>query len=102
MHRSAGAACAARPAREPRERWPEETDRAFATASGGLEYADVVDDGEEAIDHTVTEWVLLSESRDVLDDDDVWEATVPPPEGPVQWPLWTDDYSNLWQVVRFR
>jgi SAM-dependent methyltransferase len=67
----------------------------------GLQIANVVDDGSESLYPYATDWVLLSEGREVLGDEDVVDSTVEIAPSP-RWPLWTDDYSNLLQVFRLR
>ncbi len=63
-----------------------------------LQIANVVDDDQGT---TATDWVLLSEGREVLDDEDVLEKTRSIKTSK-KWPLWTDDYSNLLQIFRLR
>lgn len=63
-----------------------------------LQIANVVDDDQGT---TATDRVLLSEGREVLDDEDVLEKTRSIKTSK-KWPLWTDDYSNLLQIFRLR
>jgi SAM-dependent methyltransferase len=58
----------------------------------------VADDGEEPMGSR-SDWVLLSDSEDALDADEISEVAVliQPKPG---WRLWTDDFNNIVQVLK--
>jgi SAM-dependent methyltransferase len=58
----------------------------------------VADDGEQPIGSR-SDWVLLSESEDALDADEISEVAVPIQPKP-GWRLWTDDFNNIVQVLK--
>jgi len=55
-------------------------------------------DGDD--DHTTTDWVLVSRSRAALEAPEIKAASPEVPEVEAGWRTWTDDYSNLVQILR--
>ena len=55
-------------------------------------------DGDD--DHTTTDWVLVSRDRSALEAPEIEAASPEAPEQQVGWRTWTDDYSNLVQILR--
>jgi SAM-dependent methyltransferase len=55
-------------------------------------------DGDD--DHTTTDWVLVSRERSALEAPEIEAASPETPEEEVGWRTWTDDYSNLVQILR--
>jgi len=55
-------------------------------------------DGDD--DHTTTDWVLVSRARKALEAPEIQAASPEAPEGEAGWRTWTDDYSNLVQILR--
>jgi SAM-dependent methyltransferase len=55
-------------------------------------------DGDD--DHTTTDWVLVSRQRAALEAPEIEEASPETPEEEAGWRTWTDDYSNLVQILR--
>lgn len=67
----------------------------------GLQVAYIADPGIDGDPSTaVSDWVLLSEDRRVLDLPLIHEAATPIPQRPGM-RTWTDDYSNILQVLAF-
>ena len=67
----------------------------------GLQVAFIADPGVEGDPSTaVSDWVLLAEDRRVLDLPLIQEAATPIPRHPGM-RTWTDDYSNILQVLAF-
>jgi SAM-dependent methyltransferase len=67
----------------------------------GLRAVHVSDDGEEGDDdHTKTDWVLLARDPAVLDAKPIKDAVHGAPEERADWRTWTDDYSNLVQIIK--
>ncbi|MBS1175620.1 MAG: hypothetical protein H6R06_32 [Proteobacteria bacterium] len=67
----------------------------------GLQAAFIADPGVEGDPSTsVSDWVLLADERSVLDLPLIREATTPLPQGEGT-RTWTDDYSNILQVLSF-
>ena len=64
----------------------------------GLHAVLVADDGEAPMGSR-SDWVLVSESEDALDSDEITEAAtaIEPRPG---WRLWTDDFNNIVQVLK--
>ncbi|HUL56827.1 MAG TPA: fused MFS/spermidine synthase, partial [Usitatibacter sp.] len=61
----------------------------------------VSDEGKEGDDdHTKTDWVLLAKDPKVLEAPEIKEAGPVPPEEKPDWRTWTDDYSNLVQILK--
>lgn len=67
----------------------------------GLHATLVSDEGKDGDDeHTKTDWVLLARDPAVLAAEEI-KATLPePPEEQAGWRTWTDDYSNLVQILK--
>ncbi len=55
-------------------------------------------DGED--DHTTTDWVLVSRERKALEAPEIQAVSPEEPEAQAGWRTWTDDYSNLVQILR--
>jgi len=55
-------------------------------------------DGDD--DHTTTDWVLVSRERKALEAPEIEEVSPEAPEEQAGWRTWTDDYSNLVQILR--
>ncbi|MEO8145260.1 MAG: fused MFS/spermidine synthase [Betaproteobacteria bacterium] len=55
-------------------------------------------DGDD--DHTTTDWVLVSRDRKALAAAEIEAASPEAPEEQANWRTWTDDYSNLVQILR--
>ena len=55
-------------------------------------------DGDE--DHTKTDWVLLAKDPQVLREKEIQAAGPVPPKDRPGWRTWTDDYSNLVQILK--
>ena len=61
----------------------------------------VSDEGKEGDDdHTKTDWVLLAKDPKALEAPEIKEAGPVPPEEKPDWRTWTDDYSNLVQILK--
>lgn len=63
----------------------------------GLEYANLFDSGESG--GTTSDWVLLTHNKAFLLQPRIVEVTEPVAPQP-DWGLWTDDFSNLRQVLK--
>jgi SAM-dependent methyltransferase len=67
----------------------------------GVHVTLVSDKGEDdAQDHTTTDWVLVSRSREALNAPEIEAASPEMAEVQEGWRAWTDDYSNLVQILR--
>ena len=55
-------------------------------------------DGDD--DHTTTDWVLVSRERKALEAPEIQAASPEAPDEQPGWRTWTDDYSNLVQILR--
>jgi len=67
----------------------------------GLQAALVSDEGKEGDDdHTKTDWVLLSRDPKALAAKEILDASPTAPENKPTWRTWTDDYSNLIQILK--
>ena len=55
-------------------------------------------DGDD--DHTTTDWVLVSRDPEVLEAPEIQAVSPEAPEQQAGWRSWTDDYSNLLQILR--
>ncbi len=55
-------------------------------------------DGDD--DHTTTDWVLVSRERSALEAAEIEAVSPETPESKPGWRTWTDDYSNLVQILR--
>jgi hypothetical protein len=60
----------------------------------------VADDSDEAL-ASRSDWVLLASGGDVLDRPRIADAETPIESRP-DWRLWTDDFNNLFQVLKSR
>ncbi|MBC7802689.1 MAG: fused MFS/spermidine synthase [Candidatus Parcubacteria bacterium] len=61
----------------------------------------VSDKGKEGDDdHTTTDWVLVSRDRKSLQAPEIRAASPEAPDEQPGWRTWTDDYSNLVQILR--
>jgi hypothetical protein len=47
-------------------------------------------------------WVLLTRNQGILDSPAIRKATEPPPAHPKRVPLWTDDFTSLYQILQQR
>jgi len=67
----------------------------------GLAVTLVSDEGkEDDDDHTKTDWVLIAREAKTLDAPQIRDASPVPPEERPGWRTWTDDYSNLVQILK--
>ena len=67
----------------------------------GLTATLVSDEGKEGDDdHTKTDWVLLARDPKALQAEEIKSAAPQPPEEKAGWRTWTDDYSNLVQILK--
>jgi SAM-dependent methyltransferase len=67
----------------------------------GLRALLVSDEGkEDDDDHTKTDWVLLARDPKVLDAKEIQAGAPVPPAEHAGWRAWTDDYSNLVQILK--
>jgi SAM-dependent methyltransferase len=55
-------------------------------------------DGDD--DHTTTDWVLVARDPKALQARQIQETAPEPPEEKPGWRTWTDDYSNLVQILK--
>jgi len=60
--------------------------------------SDKGEDGDD--DHTTTDWVLVSRERRALEAPEIQAVSPEEPETEAGWRTWTDDYSNLVQILR--
>jgi len=61
----------------------------------------VSDEGkDDEEDHTKTDWVLLARDPKALEAVEIRAAGAKPPEEMAGWRTWTDDYSNLVQILK--
>jgi SAM-dependent methyltransferase len=66
----------------------------------GMRVVFVADDSDEAL-ASRSDWVLLASGGDVLDRPDIADAATEIHSRP-DWRLWTDDFNNLFQVLKAR
>jgi len=67
----------------------------------GLAATLVSDEGKEGDDdHNKTDWVLLARDPKVLEAEEIKAGAPQPPEEKAGWRTWTDDYSNLVQILK--
>jgi SAM-dependent methyltransferase len=67
----------------------------------GLQVVLVSDEGKDGDDdHTKTDWVLIAKDRAVLAAKEIAATGAGPPEERAHWRTWTDDYSNLVQILK--
>jgi SAM-dependent methyltransferase len=61
----------------------------------------ISDNGKEGDDdHTTTDWVLISGDPAALEAPEIKAASPEAPEEKAGWRTWTDDYSNLVQILK--
>ncbi len=65
-------------------------------------YAVLVSDSgkDDEEDHTTTDWVLVSRDPKALKAPEIEEASPEAPDERPKWRSWTDDYSNLVQILK--
>ena len=67
----------------------------------GLHAALVSDNGKDGDDdHTTTDWVLISRDPVAFEAKEIKAVAPEPPEEKAGWRTWTDDYSNLVQILK--
>ena len=67
----------------------------------GVHVTLVSDNGKDgADDHTTTDWVLISRDALALQAKEIMETKPEPPAEHPGWRTWTDDYSNLVQILK--
>jgi len=67
----------------------------------GLGVVLVTDNGkDDDEDHTKTDWVLIARDPAALAADEIAEVAPEAPEERPDWRTWTDDYSNLIQILK--
>ena len=67
----------------------------------GLHAVLVSDEGKDGDDdHTKTDWVLISRDAATLEAKEIKSVSPQPPEERAGWRTWTDDYSNLVQILK--
>lgn len=76
--------------------------RAVAQADSlhGLEALLIASEGNELQGTDATRWVLLTDNRDFLRARELRLHVLPWPEGAPQAEVWTDDYSNLFRLLK--
>ena len=57
-------------------------------------------DEESSEDKTTSTWVLVSRDAKALERAEIVEAGATEPETREDWRTWTDDYSNLVQILK--
>jgi hypothetical protein len=60
----------------------------------------VADKDDDDEDKTTSDWVLVSRSKAALEAEAVKERSPEAPEERPDWRTWTDDYSNLVQILK--
>jgi hypothetical protein len=60
----------------------------------------VTDDGEEAPYLSASTWVLLTSGTDIFNDDAFKNADIQPAKTIPNFRAWTDDYSNVFQILK--
>ena len=60
----------------------------------------VTDDGEEAPYLSASTWVLLTSGTDIFNDDAFKNADIQPAKTKPNFRAWTDDYSNVFQILK--
>jgi len=61
----------------------------------------VSDEGKDGDDdHTTTDWVLVARDPKTLQAKEILETSPEAPEEKPNWRTWTDDYSNLVQILK--
>jgi hypothetical protein len=71
---------------------------AALAAAHGMQAVWIHDEGEDVLANR-SDWVLVSNNRTLLASPQIAEAASPIKEHP-EWRLWTDDFNNLFQVLR--
>ena len=67
----------------------------------GLQVVLVSDEGKDGDDdHTRTDWVLIAREAATLAAKEIEATDSQPPEDRPDWRTWTDDYSNLVQILK--
>lgn len=67
----------------------------------GLRAVHVADNGKDSDDdHTRTDWVLLARDPAALEAKEIAKVSPEPSEEHADWRTWTDDYSNLVQILK--
>jgi SAM-dependent methyltransferase len=67
----------------------------------GLSVVLVTDDGKDGDDdHTKTDWVLIARDPKALAAEAIAAVSPEPPDNQPGWRTWTDDYSNLVQILK--
>jgi spermidine synthase len=67
----------------------------------GLSVVLVTDNGKDGDDdHTKTDWVLIARDPAALEAEAIEAVSPEPPEDQPDWRTWTDDYSNLVQILK--
>jgi spermidine synthase/MFS family permease len=70
-------------------------------AENGAHVVHVEDDPDEDDGfRSRTDWVLVSRDKKALEHDEIAERGGKPPEERPEWRTWTDDYSNLVQILK--
>jgi hypothetical protein len=74
-------------------------------SKGGAEFfhkdaMTVTDDGEEAPYLSASTWVLLTSGTDIFNDDAFKNADIQPAKTMPNFRAWTDDYSNVFQILK--
>jgi spermidine synthase len=60
----------------------------------------VTDDGEEAPYLSASTWVLMTSGTDIFNDDAFKNADIQPAKTKPNFRAWTDDYSNVFQILK--
>ena len=63
-------------------------------------HAALVDEESEGEDRTTSTWVLVSRDPKALKRAEIVDAGASEPEARDDWRTWTDDYSNLIQILK--
>ena len=63
-------------------------------------HAALVDEESEGEDRTTSTWVLVSRDPKALERSEIVDAGAKEPETRDDWRTWTDDYSNLVQILK--
>jgi hypothetical protein len=66
----------------------------------GVHAVAVYEKGGDEGDRTQSDWVLLSRDAKALERKEVENAGAEEPEERSDWRTWTDDYSNLVQILK--
>ena len=72
-------------------------------AEAGVHAVLVSDEGkDDDDDHTKTDWVLVSRDPKALAAPEIEAVGAVPAEDRAAWRTWTDDFSNLYSIVRWK